>query len=81
MRYGFDFLGQNVRKYNGKLMIKPARKGVKAFLRDVRKTIRKHLGLSTVSMIGQLNPKIRACKGALCRDHFESNIPMHGTMS
>jgi RNA-directed DNA polymerase len=56
---GFDFLGQNIRKYNGKLMIKPARKNVKAFLRDIRKTIRKHLGLSTISMIGQLNPKIR----------------------
>lgn len=26
---GFDFLGQNVRKYNGKLLIKPSKKNVK----------------------------------------------------
>lgn len=56
---GFDFLGQNIRKYNGKLLIKPAKENVKAFMRDIRKTIRKHLGTSTVAMIGQLNPKIR----------------------
>ena len=29
---GFDFLGQHVRKYNGKLIIKPARKAVKNVL-------------------------------------------------
>ena len=29
---GFDFLGQHVRKYNGKLIIKPAKKAVKSVL-------------------------------------------------
>jgi RNA-directed DNA polymerase len=29
---GFDFLGQNVRKYKGKLLITPAKKSVKALL-------------------------------------------------
>ena len=29
---GFDFLGQHVRKYSGKLIIKPSKKNVKAFL-------------------------------------------------
>jgi len=33
---GFDFLGQNVRKYGGKLLIKPSAKNVKAFLDKVR---------------------------------------------
>jgi RNA-directed DNA polymerase len=56
---GFDFLGQNVRKYNGKLIIKSARQNVQSFLHDIRKTIRKHLGMSAASMIGQLNPKIK----------------------
>ena len=56
---GFDFLGQNVRKYKGRLMIKPAKQNILSFLHDIRKTIRKHLGMSAVSMIGQLNPKIR----------------------
>ena len=35
---GFDFLGQNVRKYAGKLLITPARKSVKALLDKVRKS-------------------------------------------
>jgi RNA-directed DNA polymerase len=56
---GFDFLGQNVRKYKGNLIIKPTKQNVESFLHDIRKTIRKHLGMSAVSMIGQLNPKIR----------------------
>ncbi|MGA7926694.1 MAG: hypothetical protein WCA20_11905 [Candidatus Sulfotelmatobacter sp.] len=35
---GFDFLGQNVRKYpNGKLLIKPSKKNVKTFLDGIRK--------------------------------------------
>jgi RNA-directed DNA polymerase len=29
---GFDFLSVNIRKYNGKLLIKPSKKNVKAFL-------------------------------------------------
>src|SRR6266849_8613620 len=33
---GFDFLGHNVRKYNGKLLIKPSGKSVRAFLDKVR---------------------------------------------
>jgi RNA-directed DNA polymerase len=33
---GFDFLGQNVRKYGDKLLIKPSRNNVKAFLGKVR---------------------------------------------
>ncbi len=56
---GFNFLGQNIRKYNGKLLIKPARENVKAFLCNVRQTIRKHRGLKAEAMIGELNPKIR----------------------
>ena len=33
---GFDFLGQNVRKYKGKLIIKPAKKNIRNFLDTVR---------------------------------------------
>lgn len=33
---GFDFLGQNVRKYGNKLLIKPARKSVTSLLNKVR---------------------------------------------
>ncbi len=56
---GFDFLGQNPRKYDGKLLIKPARKNVKAFLGNIRETIRKHAASRTDILIRALNPKIR----------------------
>jgi RNA-directed DNA polymerase len=57
---GFDFLGQNVRKYpNGKLLIKPSKKNVKVFLDGIRKTIKAALGMSAAELIDWLNPKIR----------------------
>lgn len=30
---GFDFLGQNIRRYNGLLLVKPSKKNTLAFLR------------------------------------------------
>jgi RNA-directed DNA polymerase len=57
---GFDFLGQNVRKYpNGTLRIKPSKRNVKVFLDGIRETIKTSLGLSAAELIDQLNPKIR----------------------
>jgi RNA-directed DNA polymerase len=57
---GFDFLGQNVRRYpDGKLRIKPSKKNVRTFLEDIRKTIKAALGSSAADLIKQLNPKIR----------------------
>src|SRR5258707_7176933 len=56
---GFDFLGQNVRKYNGKLIIKPSRKNVSTFLRKVRTLIKAKKQTTTGNLIVQLNPPIR----------------------
>jgi RNA-directed DNA polymerase len=57
---GFEFLGQNVRKYpNGKLLIKPSKKNVKTFLDGIRKTIKAALGMSAADLIRYLKPKIR----------------------
>jgi len=56
---GFDFLGQNIRKYNGKLLIKPSRKNTKNFLEKVRKVLKKHKTAKQESVIVMLNPKIR----------------------
>jgi RNA-directed DNA polymerase len=57
---GFDFLGQNVRRYpNGKLLIKPSKKNVKTFLDGIRQTIKTAHGVSAADLIDQLNPKIR----------------------
>jgi RNA-directed DNA polymerase len=35
---GFDFLGQQVRKYHGKLLIKPSKKNIHTFLEGIRKS-------------------------------------------
>jgi RNA-directed DNA polymerase len=57
---GFDFLGQNVRRYpNGKLLIKPSKKNIKTFLGGIRRMIKAALGKSAADLIGELNPKIR----------------------
>jgi RNA-directed DNA polymerase len=56
---GFDFLGFNVRKYKEKLLIKPAKKGVKRLLDKVRERIKSQPTVSAAVLIRQLNPIIR----------------------
>jgi RNA-directed DNA polymerase len=56
---GFDFLGFNVRKYAGKLLIKPAKASVKAFLGELRKFIKSNRAAKTQQLVRQLNRKIR----------------------
>lgn len=56
---GFDFLGFNIRKYNGKLLIKPSKKSVKALLNDMRTIIKSNPTIKTESLIRLLNPKLR----------------------
>ena len=60
IKEGFDFLGQNVRKYpNGKLLIKPSKAKVKTFLAKVRGLIKSNSSISAGKLIIQLNPQIR----------------------
>ena len=56
---GFDFLGQHIRQYNGKVLIKPSKKHVHPFLTDIRKVIKGHKQVKTVALINMLNPKLR----------------------
>lgn len=56
---GFDFLGQNIRKYNGKLLIKPAQKNIKALLTKVRAIIKANQQATAGQLIQRLNPIIR----------------------
>jgi len=56
---GFDFLGQNVRNYDGKLLIKPSAENVKTFLASVREAIRVNRSAKQETLINILNPKIR----------------------
>ena len=51
---GFDFLGQNVRKYDGKVIIKPARKSVRAVLTKIRQVVGKNKAVSQENLIRKL---------------------------
>jgi len=55
---GFDFLGWSFRKYDGKLLIKPSKKNVTAFLRKVRQVIKKAKMAKQGYVISKLNPII-----------------------
>jgi len=72
---GFDFLGVNIRKYNGKLLIKPSKKNVKAFLDKVRNAIRSNKATKQISLIKMLNPIIRGWanyhRSVVARETFE----------
>lgn len=56
---GFDFLGFNVRKYKGKLLIKPSKGNIKVFLNKTRLLIKSHATATTEDLIRHLNPKIK----------------------
>jgi RNA-directed DNA polymerase len=56
---GFDFLGWNIRKYDGKLLIKPSRKNVKAIQGKIRDIIKANRQSTTEGLIGMLNPVIQ----------------------
>jgi RNA-directed DNA polymerase len=56
---GFDFLGQNVRKYRGKLLIKPSKTSIQRFLKQVRTLINTYQAVPAGALIAQLNPIIR----------------------
>lgn len=61
---GFDFLGKHIRKYsNGqgrqKLLTKPSRPNVQAFLAEIKTTINENLHTSVENLLLLLNPMIR----------------------
>ena len=56
---GFDFLGKNIRKYNGKLLIKPSKQSVGSLLKKVREIVKSNKSAKQDSLIRQLNPVIR----------------------
>jgi RNA-directed DNA polymerase len=56
---GFNFLGMNIRKYNGKLIIKPAKSSIKRFLTEIRETIKLNATAKTENLVRVLNQKIK----------------------
>lgn len=71
---GFDFLGWNFRKYNGKLLIKPNRKSINGVLNRIRALISRNKATSQDELIKKLNPIIRGWanyhQGAVSKDIF-----------
>ena len=56
---GFNFLGQNVRKYNGKLIITPSKENVANFLANIREVVKGHKAVTAGQLVQMLNPKIK----------------------
>lgn len=56
---GFDFLGQNIRKYAGKLLIKPSPKSIQALREKVRYLVRTNRQSPAIRLVQQLNPVLR----------------------
>lgn len=56
---GFDFLGQTLRKYGGRLLIQPSKKNTHRFLEKVRAVLRQNPSARQENLIRQLNPVIR----------------------
>jgi RNA-directed DNA polymerase len=56
---GFNFLGQNIRKYDGKLLIKPSKASVKSIMAKLKEVISNNKATSSLNLIRLLNPIIR----------------------
>jgi RNA-directed DNA polymerase len=56
---GFDFLGFNVRRYNGKPLIKPSKAAVRRIRERLRTELRSLRGTNAQAVIKRLNPIIR----------------------
>ena len=56
---GFDFLGQNVRKYGGKLLITPSKSNVASFLANLREIVKANQSATAGHLIRLLTPKIK----------------------
>ena len=57
---GFDFLGFNVRKYNGTLLIKPSSKSQKRFTEKLHEVVfKKNKAVAKQKLIEELNPVLR----------------------
>ncbi|MEB3278053.1 MAG: group II intron reverse transcriptase/maturase [Lyngbya sp.] len=55
---GFDFLGFNLRHYNGKLLIKPQKEKVLAFCKKIGKTLAQMKARTQEEVIKTLNPQL-----------------------
>jgi len=60
---GFDFLGFTIRRYRGKLLIKPSKAAVRRIRERLRTEVRSLRGANAQAVIARLNPIIRGWTG------------------
>jgi RNA-directed DNA polymerase len=63
---GFDFLGWNIRKYRGILLIKPSKANIKAHLDKIREIIKQNKTAKQIALIRMLNPILRGWANYHC---------------
>jgi RNA-directed DNA polymerase len=72
---GFDFLGFNLRKYGGKLLIKPAPQKISAFLGRIKECVQSLLGAPVAALIRKLNSMLRGfalhCRHVVAKRSFD----------
>jgi RNA-directed DNA polymerase len=56
---GYDFLGFNVRRYNGKLLIRPSKAAIQRIRERLRTEFRALRGTNAAAVIAKINPIIR----------------------
>jgi RNA-directed DNA polymerase len=56
---GFNFLGWNIRKYNGQRLMKPSKTNIKTRLDKIRDVIKLNKAAKQVNLINRLNPILR----------------------
>ena len=56
---GINFLGFNLKQYNGKLLIKPQKEKALNFLKEIREWLKQNKTVEQKIVIKQLNPKLR----------------------
>lgn len=56
---GFDFLGYNFKKFNGKLIVQPSEKSRQRLLDKVKSIVRKYRTIPQITLIRMLNPIIQ----------------------
>ena len=67
---GFDFLGQNVRSFGGKIIVTPSKKNIQAFKAKVKEIFAENKAAKQENLIGVLNPVVRGWANYMCFQDF-----------
>jgi len=74
---GFDFLSQNIRKYKGKLLIRPSKDSVRSFKEKIKAVFKNNRGIPAHGLIRLLNPVIRGWSNyhkGICAKHIFAKL-------